>query len=111
MRFGFNECMAHHYAYMKRVAEVCEPESYVEASKDGNWRATMEEKMHTLTENETLDMVDVSKGVKPIGCRWVYKVKCNTEGSVNRYKAWLVAKAMRINMTSTTLKCLCRSRR
>ena len=30
--------------------------------------------------------------MKPIGCRWVYKVKYNTDGSVNRYKAWLVAK-------------------
>ena len=29
---------------------------------------------------------------KPIGCRWVYKVKHNTDGSVNRYKAWLIAK-------------------
>jgi hypothetical protein len=28
VRFGSNEHMAHHYAYMARVAEVCEPESY-----------------------------------------------------------------------------------
>ena len=30
--------------------------------------------------------------MKPIGCRWLYKVKYNTDGSVNRYKAQLVAK-------------------
>ena len=30
--------------------------------------------------------------MKPIGCRWVYKVKYNTDSSINRYKAWLVAK-------------------
>ena len=30
--------------------------------------------------------------MKPIGCGWVYKVKYNTDGSVNRYKAHLVAK-------------------
>ena len=44
-----------------------------------------------LAENETWDLVDAPKGVKPIGCRWVYNVKYNTDGSVNRYKAWLVA--------------------
>ena len=30
--------------------------------------------------------------MKPIRCRWVYKVKYNTDGSINRYKARLVAK-------------------
>ena len=48
--------------------------------------------MHALAENETWDLVDAPKGVKPIGCRWVYKIKYNTDGSVNRYKARLVAK-------------------
>ena len=52
----------------------------------------MTEEMHALMENETWNLVDVLKGVKLIGCRWVYKVKYNTDGSVNRYKAWLVAK-------------------
>ena len=43
----------------------------------------MEEKMHALAENETWDMVEAPKGVKPIGCRWVYKVKYNTDGSAS----------------------------
>ena len=69
-----------------------EPESYVEAAKDANWHAAMEEEMHALAENEMWDLVDAPTGVKPIKCRWVYKVKYNTDGSVNRYKARLVAK-------------------
>ena len=79
--------MAYHYAYMTHVAEVREPKSYTEANKDANWCAAMEEEMH-----ETWDLVDALKGVKPIACRWVYKIKYNTEGSVNRYKARLVVK-------------------
>ena len=43
-------------------------------------------------QNETWDLVDASKGVKPIRCRWVYKVKYNTDNFVNRYKARLIAK-------------------
>ena len=84
--------MANHYAYMTRVEEVREPESYVEAAKDANWHATMEEEMHALAENEIWDLVDTLKGVKPIRCRWVYKVKYNIDGLVNRYMAQLVAK-------------------
>ena len=69
MRFGYNEYMAHHYAYMSRVAEVPEPESYAKEAKDAKWRAAMEEEMHALVENETRDLVNAPKGVKPIGCR------------------------------------------
>ena len=29
---------------------------------------------------------------KTIGCRWVYKIKHNVVGTINRFKAWLVAK-------------------
>ena len=61
---------------MTRMVEVRKPDSYAEAAKDTNWRAAMEEEMHTLA-------VDAPKGVKPIGCRWVYKVKYNTDGSIN----------------------------
>ena len=53
VRFGYNEYTAHHYAYMTRVVEVREPESYVEAAKDTNWRTAMEEEMQALAENET----------------------------------------------------------
>ena len=92
MRFGYNEYMEHHYAYMTRVAEVREPESYAEATKDANWRAAMEEEMRALAKNETWELVDAPKGVKSIGCRWMYKVKYNTDDSVNRYKNRLVVK-------------------
>jgi hypothetical protein len=91
-RFGYNEYMAHHYAYMTRVVEVREPESYAEAAENTKWHAAMEEEMHALAENGTWDLVDAPAGVKPIGCKWVYKIKYNSNGSINRYKARLVAK-------------------
>ena len=68
---------------MTRVVKVREPESYAEVTKDANWHAAMEEEMCALAENETWDLVDAPKGVKPIRCRWVYKVKYNTDDSVN----------------------------
>ena len=48
--------------------------------------------MQTLYKNETWDPVPHSPHKKTISCRWIYKVKYNVNGSVNRYKTQLVAK-------------------
>ena len=37
-------------------------------------------------------LVDPPDGVKPIGCKWVYKRKRGVDGKVETFKAWLVAK-------------------
>ncbi|CAL2226844.1 unnamed protein product [Prunus armeniaca] len=48
--------------------------------------------MKALQKNNTWDIVDLPKGTKPIGCRWMFTVKYNADGTVERYKARLVAK-------------------
>jgi len=48
--------------------------------------------MAVLDANATWELVALTKDKKTIGCKWVYKVKHNADGSVSRYKARLVAK-------------------
>jgi hypothetical protein len=52
----------------------------------------MDEEMVVLDANATWELVVLPKDKKAIGCKWVYKVKHNADGFVNRYKAKLVAK-------------------
>jgi hypothetical protein len=52
----------------------------------------MDEEMATLDPNATWELLALPKDKKEIGCKWVYKVKHNGDGSVSRYKAILVAK-------------------
>ncbi|MCO5558469.1 hypothetical protein L7F22_012053 [Adiantum nelumboides] len=52
----------------------------------------MNEKMDALYGNETWVLVPSPKSKKPIECRWVYKVKHNSDGSLSKYKARLIAK-------------------
>ena len=40
----------------------------------------------------TFILVNLSKGKKAIGSKWFYKVKLKSNGSLERYKAHLVAK-------------------
>ena len=79
--------MVYHYAFVMKVAGVCELESFGETSNDAQWRTTMEEEIQTLDANHTWNLVAPPKGCRPIGCKWIYKVKYNSDGFVNRYKA------------------------
>ena len=40
-------------------------------------------------------MVDAPEGLKPVGCKWVFKKKTDMDGIVNIFKARLVAKGLR----------------
>ncbi|KAA0045164.1 Integrase, catalytic core [Cucumis melo var. makuwa] len=52
----------------------------------------MEEEVDALKKNHTWDLVPKPKDVKPISCKWVYKVKTQADGTIKRYKARLVAR-------------------
>ena len=49
------------------------------------------EEMRALKGNHKWEVVDLPKNKKIIGCKWVFTVKYNLDGSVDRYKARLVA--------------------
>lgn len=50
------------------------------------------EEMRALEKNRTWETVDLPKGKKVVGCRWVFTTKYKSDGSLERYKARLVAK-------------------
>jgi hypothetical protein len=71
---------------------VEEPRSVKEAGGDPNWIAAMEEEMNSIRENGTWSLVELPRGHRAIGLKWVYKVKRDENGNVAKYKARLVAK-------------------
>jgi len=52
----------------------------------------MDEKLSALHKTNTWDLVPQPSGKSVVSCRWVYKIKTNSDGSIERYKARLVAK-------------------
>ncbi|KAL0402256.1 UNVERIFIED_CONTAM: Retrovirus-related Pol polyprotein from transposon TNT 1-94 [Sesamum latifolium] len=69
-----------------------EPQSFEDASKDECWTKTMNEEMSTIEKNETWELVDLPKGKKTIWLKWIFKIKFNQDGLIQKYKARLVAK-------------------
>ena len=52
----------------------------------------MVEEMTTLEKNNTWEFTTLSEGNRTVGCKWVFTLKYNSDGMINRYKARLVAK-------------------
>ena len=74
------------------LASLQEPQTFYEASSNPLWQQAMKEELDALHKIGTLDMVDLPFGKSAIGCKWVYKIKTRSDGTVHRYKARLVAR-------------------
>ena len=48
--------------------------------------------IESIYSNQVWELVDLPEGVKPIGCKWIYKKKRGTYGRVKTFKIRLVAK-------------------
>ena len=71
-----------------------EPKTVHEAlnsEQSSQWREAMESEYSSLLKNDTWDLVPPPEGKNIFGSRWVLKVKHDENGSVNRFKARLVA--------------------
>ena len=69
-----------------------EPPTFTVAERDANWRRAMLEEMRAIEDNGTWELVDPPAGCRPIGLKWVYKVKRDECGAIVKYKARLVAR-------------------
>lgn len=71
---------------------VVEPSSYEEAQQHSEWVDAMETEMEMIHKNQTWELVPRPDERKVIGVKWIYKAKMNPNGTVNKYKARLVAR-------------------
>ena len=56
------------------------------------WCDAMRDEVDALKSTQTWTLTPLPLRKKPIGCKWVYKIKYHPDGFVEPYKARLVAK-------------------
>jgi len=75
--------------------EVKEPTSYEEAIDSPNHKELMDamrDEMDSVARNKVQELVDLPPQRKSIGNKWIFKLKRQADGSIDKFKSRLVAK-------------------
>jgi hypothetical protein len=79
-------------AFVASLQTVSIPRDWQSAKQDPKWREAMIEELEALKKNKTWVLTKLPAEKKAVSCKWIYTVKQNPEGKVERYKARLVAR-------------------
>ncbi|KAI5321488.1 hypothetical protein L3X38_030559 [Prunus dulcis] len=77
--------------YVCNISRLVEPSSYEHACHDPQWVAAMNSELQALEDSHTWSLVPLPPGHRPIGSKWIFRIKYHYDGSIDRYKARLVA--------------------
>ena len=70
-----------------------DPKTYEEAMGSVGasfWKEAINSELESIMANQTWELVDLPKGNRAIGCKWIFKRKMKKDGTVERFKARLV---------------------
>ena len=78
-------------AFIARLDSAEIPKNIQGAMEDSKWKAAVMEEMKALIANRTWDLVELPPDKRVVGCKRVFTIKHKADGSIERYKARLVA--------------------
>ena len=92
-RFVSYEGVSHKFcAFITELTTTEIPNNIYEALKQPRWRAIVEEEIQALEKNGTWELSELPRGMRLVGCRWIFTIKHKADGSIDEFKTRLVAK-------------------
>jgi len=88
--FSSSRFSENYQAFLLAITAGHEPYSYKEAILDDNWREAVSDEIVSLAKLGTWTVEDLPPGKKALGCKWVFRLKYKSDGTLERHKARLV---------------------
>ncbi|RVW17830.1 Retrovirus-related Pol polyprotein from transposon TNT 1-94 [Vitis vinifera] len=79
-------------AFATSLDDTQVPNTIQEAFKISEWKKAVQDEIDALEKNRTWTITDLPVGKRPVGCKWIFTIKYKADGSVERFKARLVAR-------------------
>lgn len=79
-------------AFTTELAKDTVLKNVKETVVDPRWKDAINEERKALNKNQTWEISNLPRGKHLVGCKWVSTIKYKADGTMERYKAWFVAK-------------------
>ncbi|CAI7811514.1 unnamed protein product [Closterium sp. NIES-53] len=88
----YEECAFAFFSPVEMPGEPASLKEALESSDAEEWKKAMESELKSIEENGTWELVELPEGRKAITSKWLFKIKSDADGKIERYKSRLVAK-------------------
>ncbi|CAI7926750.1 unnamed protein product, partial [Closterium sp. NIES-53] len=88
----YEECAFAFFSPVEMPGEPTTLKEALESSDSEEWKKAMESELKSIKENGTWELVELPEGRKAITSKWLFKIKSDADGKIERYKSRLMAK-------------------
>ncbi|CAI7913688.1 unnamed protein product [Closterium sp. NIES-53] len=88
----YEECSFAFFSPVEMLGEPATLKEALESSDAEDWKKAMESELNSIEENGMWELVELPEGRNAITSKWLFKIKSDAEGKIQRYKSRLVAK-------------------
>ncbi|CAI7891546.1 unnamed protein product [Closterium sp. NIES-53] len=86
------ECAFAFFSPVEMLGEPANLKEALDSSDAEELKKAMESELKRIEENSTWEFVELPEGCKAIMSKWLFKIKFDSDGKIERYKCRLVAK-------------------